>query len=78
MASTRIVELAVSVQQNTAKIDEYLQRKGLPCPSFDEDGPVDFGIEDEEVKKAREVALEASLELHELLLGPLLSIRPVV
>lgn len=78
MASTRIAELAASIQENTRNVDEYLQRKGLPSPSFDEDGPVDFKIDDEDIQKAREVALESSLELHELLLGPALLLRPVV
>lgn len=78
MALTRIAELAATVQENTVKVDEYLHCKGLPSPSFDEDGPVDLGIEDEEVKKALEVALESSLELHNLLLGPALILRPVV
>ena len=78
MASTRITELAAQIQDNTAKVDQYLQKKGLPSLSFDEDGPVDFKIEDEEIQKARETALDSSLELHQLLLGPAVCLRPVV
>lgn len=78
MASTRIAELAASVQENTVKVDEYLRSKGLPCPSFDEDSPLDFGIEDEDIKKARQVALDSSLELHDLLGGPEMLLRPTV
>lgn len=78
MASTKITELAALIHESTAKVDDYLQNKGIPSPSFAEDGPVDFGIECEDIRKARETALEASLELHHLLLGPALCLRPVV
>lgn len=78
MGSTRIAELANLIQTNTTKVDAYLRSEGLSQPSFDEDGPVDLGIESEEIKKAVEVTRESSLELHDLLLGPGLSLRPVV
>lgn len=78
MRSTRIADLAAQIQENTAKVDKYLRSNGLPSPSFDEDGPVDFRIEDEDVQNARETALDASLELHQLLLGPAMCLRPVV
>lgn len=70
MASTKITQLAALIEENTAKVNDYLQDKGLPSPSFDEDGPVDFGIESEDIRNARVTALESSLELHDLLLGP--------
>ena len=78
MASTKITDLAAQIQENTAKVDEYLQKRSLPSPSFDEDGPVDFQIEDEGIQKAREIALDSSLELHQLLLGPAMCLRPTV
>lgn len=78
MALTRIAELAASVQENTVKVDEYLRSRGLPCPSFDEDSPLDLGIEDEDIKKALEVARDSSLELHDLLRGPEMLLRPMV
>ena len=78
MGSTRIAELANLIQDNTSKVDAYLRSKDLPQPSFDEDGPVDLGIESEEIQKAVQVTRESSLELHELLLGPGLNLRPIV
>ena len=78
MRSTRIAELAAQIQENTAKVDKYLRSKGLPSPSFDVDGPVDFKIEDEDIHNARETAIDASLELHQILLGPAMCLRPVV
>ena len=78
VASTRIAELAAQIHENTTKVDQYLLSRSLPSPSFHEDGPVDFEIEDEEIQKARETALDSSLELHQLLLGPAMCLRPVV
>lgn len=78
MSSSRIAELASLVQANTASVDKYLREHNLPFPSFNEDGPVDFKIESDEIQKARTAAMEASLELHDLLLGPSMCLRPVV
>ena len=78
MSSSMITELTTIVQANTAKVDGYLQERGLPFPSFDVDGPVDFKIETDEIQEARNAAMEASLELYDLLLGPSMCLRPVV
>ena len=78
MDPTRITELAAEIQENMAKVDQYFQRNGLPTPSFGEDGPVDFQIGSGEIQTAREKAIDSSLELHQLLLGPALLLRPVV
>jgi len=78
MTSSRITELATLVQENTAKVDSYLRERNLPLPSFNEDGPVDFQIESEEIQRARTGAMEASLELYDLLQGPSMCLRPVV
>lgn len=75
---SKIVQLAQQILENTSKVDKYLQEKNLPLPSFDENGPVDFGIKSKEIEKAREIALDSSLELHDLLLGPMLCLRPMV
>ncbi|KAL2005746.1 hypothetical protein VTN00DRAFT_10239 [Thermoascus crustaceus] len=77
MATSRIVELASQIQKRTSEIDEYLQSNNLPSPTFDEDGPVDLGLSAGEVAKARDAVLESTLELHDLLLGPSLCLRPV-
>ncbi|PWY87083.1 O-methyltransferas-like protein [Aspergillus sclerotioniger CBS 115572] len=76
MNATRIIQLASRIQQRTADIDDYLQRNGLPTPSFDEDGPVDLGLSGDLVT-AREEALASILELQNLLLGPTLCLLPV-
>ena len=78
MVATRIVELAAQIQHNTIRLEQYFRESGLPSPSFEEDGPVDFKIEPEDVQKAYETALDSTLELHQLLAGPEQCLRPVV
>ncbi|QKX63471.1 uncharacterized protein TRUGW13939_10641 [Talaromyces rugulosus] len=77
MASTRIAELAARIQLRTSDIDSYLQHNQLPSPAFDEDGPVDLNLPNGDLSAAREQVLDATLELHDLLLGPSLCLRPV-
>lgn len=78
MPPSRIAELASLIQSNTAKVDAHFHDHHLPLPSFDEDGPVDFQIQSQDIQDARAMAMEASLELHDLLLGPSMCLRPVV
>lgn len=80
MSITRIAELATSVSTNTAKVDEYLKSHSRPSPSFDVDHPADLGIPPEaiDIDNARKAALEASIELQDLLQGPTSLLRPVV
>lgn len=80
MSSTRIAELAAIVSTNTTKIDDYLISHNLPSPSFDVDHPADLGIPLEaiDIDDARRAALEASMELQDLLQGPTSLLRPVV
>lgn len=76
---TRIAQLAESVGSNTRKLDQYFKSKNLPTPSFDVDGPVDFGIAatDGDVEEARVKAIEAAMELIDLLQGPMALLRPL-
>lgn len=78
MSTSRILELAKAVHANTEKLDAYLNENNLPFPSFEEHGAVDFGIKSQEVEGARVAAMEAAIELHDLLLGPAMLTRPVV
>lgn len=75
--TTRVAELATRIQQGTSRIDEYLQKKHLPAPSFDEDGPVELGLPSD-LDNTRIEVIDASLELHQLLLGPSSCLRPTV
>lgn len=79
MAPSRIAELASIIARKTAKVDEYLQSHDRPSPSFDVDCPPDLGIPPHatEIEEARMEAIEASIELQELLQGPASLLRPI-
>ncbi|TGO58900.1 hypothetical protein BCON_0050g00320 [Botryotinia convoluta] len=73
---SRLLDLAAQIQASTDTVDKYLKDHNLPAPSFHEDGPVDFGL-NEEAPKALETAKTSSLELFDLLQGPAVALRPV-
>lgn len=74
---SRIAELAGAILSNTTKIQEYLRSNELPFPSFDEDAPIDLKLPPD-LNDARIKALEASIELQDLLQGPDQLLLPVV
>ncbi|KAF2648239.1 S-adenosyl-L-methionine-dependent methyltransferase [Lophiostoma macrostomum CBS 122681] len=64
----RIVELAAQISNSVAQLEEQLSTKGLPSPSFAEDDPQDLP---KDVSHLKDTLLDATAELHELLLDPL-------
>ena len=70
MAASRMAELALLIATNTANIDTHLASKGLPTPSFDANQPAHL-LNDNELAAARRAVLEATDELHALMLGPI-------
>ncbi|KAI0516714.1 putative O-methyltransferase [Xylaria bambusicola] len=66
---SRIAQLASNVAAYTQQIDDYLNQKTLPHPSFDADGPVDLGLPPD-IEQLRGAVLEATQELNDLLQGP--------
>ena len=74
----RIIELATQILQDTSKVNEYLISNGLPPPSFSIDGPTNLTLESPDVNKARLNAMGASMELADLLQGPVACLRPAV
>lgn len=68
MATTRIGELASIIESNTAELDGYLSSRGLPTPSFEDAAPK--FLEEKPVAACRQAILEATDELHSLMLGP--------
>ncbi|KAK8102241.1 hypothetical protein PG984_015387 [Apiospora sp. TS-2023a] len=64
----RIVELAQSIIDNVSQLETVFSAKGLPFPSFEEDAPYKMPLE---AFDARDVVLDASAELYDLLLDPL-------
>ncbi|PVI04128.1 S-adenosyl-L-methionine-dependent methyltransferase [Periconia macrospinosa] len=65
----RIVELAAQISTSVAQLQEQLSAQGLPSPSFDESFNATYPPN---VTQLRDSLLDASAELHELLLDPLM------
>lgn len=74
MASSRIQQLAGIINTSVSKIQEVLNDKRLPSPSFAEDNPRYLPIE---AVEAQDAALDAAIELHDLLLEPMLLIHDI-
>lgn len=71
MAVSRISELASLINASTAHIDDRLNSKRLPSPSFSPNQPFDpMYLYDEDIAESRQALLEATDELHYLMLGP--------
>ena len=79
MSTSRIIQLAQTVSDQTAVLDSYLQDNGLPQPSFDEDGPTEaFKDGTPDVQQAKSNVLEAAIELRQLIEGPMNNLLPPV
>jgi hypothetical protein len=71
-SSPRIAELANTIAASVAKLQEVLSAKNLPFPSFNEDAPSSFPLE---ASDARDAVLDATSELHDLLMEPMILIQ---
>lgn len=65
----RIVELAAQISSSVAELQKQLTAQGVPSPSFAEDNPISLPAE---VSHLQDAVLDATAELHELLLEPLM------
>ncbi|KAI1371154.1 S-adenosyl-L-methionine-dependent methyltransferase [Hypoxylon crocopeplum] len=64
----RIVELAATVSDSVAKLEQVLSAKGAPWPSFDENAPDSLP---KEATEAQNAVIDAAAELYDLMLDPL-------
>lgn len=65
----RIVELAAQISTSVSELQEQLTAQGAPSPSWAEDSPESLPVD---VFNLRDTVLDATAELHELLLEPLM------
>ncbi|KAJ4371312.1 hypothetical protein N0V83_004529 [Neocucurbitaria cava] len=65
---SRIVQLARTISASVDKIEEVLVAEGIESPSFDEDAPFNIPLE---LSPQHDAVLDATAELHDLLLEPL-------
>ncbi|CAG8978096.1 hypothetical protein HYALB_00000768 [Hymenoscyphus albidus] len=79
-STSRILELSTIISTNTQKIDTYLLVNDLPQPSFQEYGPLKVLPDGSppELEQARIDAVEASIELQQLLQGPDSLLTPTI
>ncbi|KAF3763274.1 S-adenosyl-L-methionine-dependent methyltransferase [Cryphonectria parasitica EP155] len=70
--SSRISQLAATISESVARLQEVLSTRGLQSPSFDEYAQFSLPQEAWDVQDA---ILDATAELHDLLLDPLVLIR---
>lgn len=68
----RIEQLVATISNSVAKLQELLKSNGLPPPSFDENAR--FALPDAAVDYQDSI-LDATAELHDLLLDPMILIR---
>lgn len=74
MASpSRIAALAALIQKNTAILDDYMTANGIPTPSFDESYPPVVQLP-KDMADVRDAILEATDEMHSLLMDPVTTI----
>jgi hypothetical protein len=72
MASLSVTKLLVQIQENTKTYLQYLETQQLPEPSYDLGDGLDLSHSiPSNVAAAKDAALESTIELHRLLLGPL-------
>lgn len=77
-SASRIEELAKIISKNTTAVNNFITEHDLPQPSFDINGPIDLSFKSDKVEKARIDCIEASIELQDLLQGPISCLRPAV
>jgi hypothetical protein len=79
MSTSRIAELSAIIASQTEVLDTYLNTNSLPGPSFAVDAPTDaFGQWDPITARAKTDVVEASIELRQLLEGPVKLLLPEV
>jgi hypothetical protein len=75
--SSRLIELTEVIAENTKKIDDFFEANGIPTLSFDPTGPSDFPVptSNTNIYNARRIVVNATQELHDLMVGPRESLR---
>lgn len=73
-ATSRIAELASTIQVESANIEEHLLSQGLKAPSWDLDTPPQIPLLTYAAQASQNAILEAMDELKALILGPIPSL----
>ncbi|KAF2087636.1 S-adenosyl-L-methionine-dependent methyltransferase [Saccharata proteae CBS 121410] len=75
--TSRLAALTQVIATETRKIEQYFAANALPVLSFDAGAPLDFPVpaSNVEIQRARRAVVNATQELHDLMVGPRESIR---
>ena len=76
--ASRLNELVTLIARTVGQVDAHLKHHGISSPSFEENVALEDDCLSPEVDKTRLAAIEATLELHDLLMGPTMLLRPIV
>ncbi|KAK4230953.1 hypothetical protein QBC38DRAFT_467405 [Podospora fimiseda] len=74
-STSRMIELAKKITQDTEKLEAYMKDNNLPMPSFDVDSPAGFPKLPNEINQSRKNIINATKELGLLAHGPRESVR---
>lgn len=74
MPSSRILQLANNIQTNTSIVDRHFSSHGIPTPSFDVETPLEVDLP-HAIAVSRLAIIEATEELHQLMLGPVQTVN---
>lgn len=77
MATSHLTDLAKAILENVTTVETYFHDNKLPLPSFEEDSPPELPLSPE-MQKHRQKAVDLAMELQDLLIGPVMQLRPVV
>ena len=78
MTSLRIAGLAEIIASQTAILSDHLRSNNSPGPSFSSDAPIDAFGSSPDIQKAKVNVVEATIELRQLLEGPVKLLLPEV
>ena len=76
--ASRILELATQILETTTVVNDHLTATGHRQPSFDIDGPTNLTLSSNDAENARIACIGASIELQDLMQGPIACLRPAV
>lgn len=66
---SRLAELAATISSSVSDVDKFVDSQGLPRLTFDADGS-SAALTDPRISGPRNALLDATDELHSLMLGP--------
>jgi hypothetical protein len=70
-----MVDLAATITRETQKLNKYMKDNNLPPISFDVSSPLNFPKLSDEAKRSRDIVMQATNDLCDLVTGPRESIR---